>query len=59
MLTFIIVLTLLWGIYTGVRRGLILQIVYTVGYFISFLVAREYYTVIAAKIDLLVPYPSI
>ena len=59
MLTLIIVLSLLWGIYTGVRRGLILQVVYTVGYFISFLVAREYYAVVAEKIDLLVPYPSI
>ena len=59
MLTLIIVLSLLWGIYTGVRRGLILQVVYTVGYFISFLVAREYYAVVAEKIDLLVPYPSV
>ena len=59
MLTLIIVLSLLWGIYTGVRRGLILQVVYTLGYFISFLVAREYYAVVAGKIDLLVPYPSV
>ncbi len=59
MLTIIIVILLLWGVYTGVRRGLILQVVYTVGYFLSFVIARNYYVLVADKINLLVPYPSI
>lgn len=59
MLTIIIVILLFWGVYTGVRRGLILQVVYTVGYFLSFVIARNYYVLVADKINLLVPYPSI
>lgn len=59
MLTMIIIILLFWGVYAGVRRGLILQVVYTVGYFLSFMIAKSYYIYIAEKIDLLVPYPSI
>lgn len=59
MLTIIIVILLFWGVYTGVRRGLILQVVYTVGYILSFLIAKNYYVLVADKINLLVPYPSI
>lgn len=46
------------GIYSGVRRGLILQLIYTVGYVVTFFAAREYYAVIADKLEMLVPYPQ-
>lgn len=58
MLTIIILVLLLIGFYTGARRGLVLQIVYSVGYILSFAIAKLYYTDLAKKIELYIPYPS-
>ncbi|MFR8960831.1 MAG: CvpA family protein, partial [Enterococcus faecalis] len=43
MLTILILLLLAFGFYTGAKRGLILQVLYSVGYLISYFVARTYY----------------
>lgn len=58
MLTLLIVLLLAVGFYTGMKRGLVLQIVYTVGYFFVYLIARTCYQPLASKLTLYVPYPS-
>lgn len=58
MLTLIIIIALAIGFYTGVRRGLVLQIVLTVGYLISFITAKKYYLDLGKKLELLVPYPA-
>lgn len=58
MLTLLILLLLAIGFYTGMKRGLVLQIVYTVGYFFVYLIARTFYQSLAAKLTLYVPYPS-
>jgi uncharacterized membrane protein required for colicin V production len=58
MLTLFILLILAYGFYTGAKRGLLLQILYSVGYFISYIVARMYYKELASHLELLVPYPS-
>ena len=43
MVTLIILFYLLVGVYTGMRRGLTLELVYIAGYFITFLVAMLSY----------------
>lgn len=58
MLTLFILIIFFIGIYTGVRRGLILQLVYTFGYIFSFFFAKEYYVLLAEKLEMLVPYPQ-
>lgn len=58
MLTILILLILAFAVYTGARRGLVLQLVYSIGYLASFLVARHYYQDLAPKLELFIPYPS-
>ena len=50
MLTILILLLLAFGFYTGAKRGLILQVLYSVGYLISYFVARTYYKVYSISI---------
>lgn len=56
MLTWIILIALFVGIYAGVRRGLVLQVVYSVGYILSFIVAKSYYLELSKYLEMLVPY---
>lgn len=58
MFTLIIFLLLAMGFYSGAKRGLVLQIIYTVGYFIAYLVAQRNYKALASHLELLIPYPS-
>ncbi len=58
MLNLLIIGLLAFGFYTGARRGLVLQGVYTVGYSLSFIVAKLNYEAWAKQLELLVPYPS-
>lgn len=58
MLTLLILLTLVIGVYVGYQRGITLQLVYTLGYWVSFLVAQHNYKALGKKIELLIPYPS-
>lgn len=58
MLTLFIIILFAIAYYTGARRGLVLQIVYTVGYMLSLSSAKKYYLVLAKKLELIVPYPS-
>lgn len=58
MLTLIIVILLLIGFYTGVRRGLVLQLAHIIGYIVSFFFAKEYYLTVAEYLEMLIPYPQ-
>lgn len=58
MLTIIILLFLGTSFYAGYRRGFLLQVVYGLGYTLSFFAAKSYYKTLGKKIELLVPYPS-
>lgn len=58
MLTLLILLLFAIGFYTGARRGLILQVLYTVGYLCSYLIAKTYYKSLASHLELFIPYPS-
>ncbi|MGM0125105.1 hypothetical protein IGI37_002502 [Enterococcus sp. AZ194] len=59
MVTLFIFILLAIAFYSGARRGLTLQLVYTVGYFLSYLAARLYYKELAPKLELYIPYPSV
>ena len=58
MVTLIILFYLLVGVYTGMRRGLTLELVYIAGYFITFLVAMFTYEGLAKFLSVYIPYPS-
>ncbi|WP_262314954.1 CvpA family protein [Lacticaseibacillus parakribbianus] len=58
MLSFLIILALAYFFYAGARRGLLLQLVHVAGYVLSLLLAAAWYKGLAAKITLLIPYPS-
>lgn len=58
MLTLLILLLLAIGFYTGARRGLILQVLYTFGYLCSYFIAKSYYKSLASHLELFIPYPS-
>lgn len=58
LLTLIILILLANALYTGARRGLVLQVIYTIGYFVAYIFARLFYKGLAPHLELLVPYPS-
>lgn len=59
MLTLVILFALLLSFYGGYRRGLAYQIVFVVGYLLSFIVARMFYQKLGSHLELFVPYPSV
>jgi uncharacterized membrane protein required for colicin V production len=58
LLTILILFLFFLGIYSGFRRGLILQLVLTIGYVISFWMALRYYEWLSDIVEMLVPYPN-
>ena len=58
MVTIVIVIFLLLGIYTGARRGLALQILHLVGYILSTFIAVFGYRAFSKMIEMYVPFPS-
>lgn len=58
MLSFLIILILAYGMYIGARRGLVLQLFFTLGYLVFFGIAYLVYKNIGKHLTLLVPYPS-
>lgn len=53
-----IILILLNGVYIGTRRGLMLQLVLTIGFALSYYFAGKYYVDVANYLKLLIPYPQ-
>lgn len=58
LLTGIIIFLLLLSIYSGARRGLVLQLVLTIGYAASFWFALKYYQQLSEYAEMFVPYPT-
>jgi len=58
ILTLLIILALFIGVYTGVKRGVILQLIMIIGYTISALVALNYYDSILYYVQMTIPYPA-
>lgn len=59
MIGLIVLLILLAGFYAGSRRGVALQLVYSGGFFLSFVVAQKLFLPWGEKISLLLPYLSV
>lgn len=59
MIGTVFLLTLLGTFYSGSRRGIPLQLVYSAGFFLSFLFAQKMYLSWGRKIELIVPYLSV
>ncbi|MFD1465129.1 CvpA family protein [Lapidilactobacillus mulanensis] len=58
MLSLLIIIIFAYNFYVSARRGLPLQLFYTVGYLLTVLVARLLYKPFGESLDLLIPYPS-
>ncbi|MHC0037421.1 CvpA family protein [Pseudoneobacillus sp. C159] len=58
MLNIVILVIFLIGFFVGLKRGLILQFIHLVGFFVSFIIAATYYDDLAPKLTLWVPYPD-
>ena len=58
MLSLLILLILFYGVYVGARRGLLMQAYYTIGYVITFIIAKLGYTHLEKSFELIIPYPS-
>lgn len=58
LLTLIIILVLLYSIYVGVKRGLILQIFMSIGFFLAYGFASSMHGILKEYIELIVPYPT-
>ncbi|MDP4085370.1 MAG: CvpA family protein [Bacillota bacterium] len=58
MLSIAIIILLIVGFFTGLRRGFILQAFHLVGFIIAYAVADIYYTKLAPKLTLWIPYPN-
>ncbi|WP_042459544.1 CvpA family protein [Neobacillus dielmonensis] len=58
MLDLAIIVFLIAGIFIGLKRGFILQLVHLVGFIIAYVVAFLYYDELAPKLILWIPYPN-
>ncbi|ALV22897.1 MULTISPECIES: CvpA family protein [Carnobacterium] len=58
LMTIAIIVILAIGVYGGARRGLLLQLVMTVGYVAAYIVAGRYYKELGSHLELLIPYPA-
>ncbi|KAF1305118.1 CvpA family protein [Enterococcus saccharolyticus] len=59
MIGLAIFLLVLFAFYEGARRGTALQLIYLVGFILSFFIAKEFYQPLGEKIELYVPYLSV
>lgn len=58
MLDIAIIIILIIGFFTGLKRGFIMQLIHLTSFIISFLVAYINYEKLAPKLTLWVPYPQ-
>lgn len=58
MVTLLILLILFVGAYGGYKKGIMLQLIQTIGYAIVFIFATDYYQLLADYLYLLIPYPT-
>ncbi|KHE71740.1 CvpA family protein [Halobacillus sp. BBL2006] len=59
MIDILLLLILIIGIFTGLRRGFILQLFHLIGFIVAFAVAVMYYDDLSPKLTLWVPYPEL
>ncbi|TGB04111.1 CvpA family protein [Halobacillus salinus] len=59
MIDLLLLFILLMGIFTGLKRGFILQLFHLLGFVVAFVVAAMYYDDLSPKLTLWVPYPAL
>ncbi|MFC7061583.1 CvpA family protein [Halobacillus seohaensis] len=59
MIDLLILFILLLGIFTGFKRGFILQLFHLIGFIVAFVVGVLYYDDLAPKLLLWIPYPDL
>ncbi|ASV81740.1 CvpA family protein [Enterococcus hirae] len=59
MLSLLILFILLLAFFSGARRGFSMQVVYTIGYILSFMAAQHFYKDLASRLELYIPYPAV
>ncbi|MED4401150.1 CvpA family protein [Metabacillus fastidiosus] len=57
MLDFILIIILAIGLFTGLKRGFILQLIHLTGFIIAFIVAYQFFDDLAPHMKLWIPYP--
>lgn len=58
MITLLILLILFIGAYGGYKKGIVLQLLQTIGYAIVYIFAMDYYKPLSEYLYLLIPYPT-
>ncbi|SDK42112.1 CvpA family protein [Sediminibacillus albus] len=58
MIDLILIIVLILGFFTGLKRGFILQLFHLLGFIAAFIVAAAYYDDLASKLQLWIPYPD-
>ena len=58
LLSIVILLILAYGFYAGSRRGVVLELIYTIAYALVLIIAIATYAGLWPKFQLIVPYPS-
>lgn len=59
MLNIIIIIFLVFGVFMGLKRGFVLQLLHLTGFIISFIVAVMYFKPLGEKLSLYIPYPDL
>src|SRR5699024_628451 len=59
MLSLILLLILIFGFFMGLKRGFVLQLMHSIGFLVSFIVATLSYRSLAEQLSLWIPYPDI
>ncbi|SEO81350.1 Uncharacterized membrane protein, required for colicin V production [Amphibacillus marinus] len=59
MLDIIIIALLVFGVFRGLKRGLVLQVFHFISFFVAFIVAVNFYNSLAGHLEMLIPYPRI
>lgn len=59
MLDLIIIILLIFGLFIGLNRGFILQLLHLIGFITAFILAAKYYDDLAVKLELWIPYREV
>ncbi|WP_082233645.1 CvpA family protein [Halobacillus massiliensis] len=59
MIDIIIILLLLLGIFTGFKRGFVLQVFHLIGFIVAFVIGVLFYDDLAPRLVLWIPYPNL
>lgn len=59
MVSIILLLILAFGFFMGLKRGFVLQLMHSIGFIVSFIIATTSYRALAEHLSLWIPYPDL